>query len=217
MSNSAVRFLSRLGLLAVASFTTLSLAIPLASASPTSYLLSAAKYAVETASYDRPAHVVTATDISNAFANPALVDSDPMLEANLGELPGHPRMILFISNTTYKFTCVDFPNKINATPRILACPSNAVRMWQIAPDALIASRRAVAAAASHDLAVSGANVVAAAAAQNMTLEKKPTFKAGQGGKVEFAVKSTTGTSTVTLDICVLFPKTAYGIPAEVNC
>ena len=212
-----MRFLTRLALLGVATLTLMSLATPLAGATPASYALTAAKYAVETASHDRPAHVVTAADISNAFANPSLVNGSPMLEGNLGELPGQPRMIFLLSSTTYKFTCVYFPNKINATPSIVACPSRAVRIWQTAPEVLIASRQAVATAASHDLAVSGANVTRAAAAQKMPLAKKPTFKAGRGGTVEFAEKWTTGTTTLTLDICVLFPKTAYGIPVEVNC
>lgn len=159
----------------------MSLATPLAGATPASYALTAAKYAVETAYHDRRAHVVSAADISNAFANPSLVNGSPMLEVNLGELPGQPRMILLFSSTTDKFTCVYFPNKINATPSIVACSSRA------------------------------------AAAQKVPLAKKPTFTADQGGTVEFAAKWTAGTTTLTLDICVLFPKTAYGIPVEVNC
>jgi hypothetical protein len=83
---------------------------------------------------------------------------------------------------------------------------------------LSVSNRAIAAAAATGKAVSGANVVAAAKIYGVTLRHKPTFRAGQGGKVEFTTLVEMGLNTkFTVNNCVQLPKTAYGLPVEVPC
>jgi hypothetical protein len=66
--------------------------------------------------------------------------------------------------------------------------------------------------------VSGADVVAAAKVFHATLRHKPTFLAGQGGRVEFTTQIEMGLNTkFTVNNCVQLPKTAYGIPVSVPC
>jgi hypothetical protein len=187
-------------------------------AAPPSVVVTMARYAVATATHDHPSHVVTAADVTNAAATFNLDgETDTPTDglsvfANLGEIPGYPRMVGLISSTIFKDTCVTFPNTINATPVVLACPLKALEGFANLPLVLDASRDAVKTAALRGRAVAGTdvvNAVAAAAPVKLALEETPTFRAGQGGKVVFAFAQG--------DICVRFPKTAYGIPYQVAC
>jgi hypothetical protein len=79
------------------------------------------------------------------------------------------------------------------------------------------SRNVVAAAARQGRAVDGADVVRAASANQEHLAAKPTFRSGQGGRVKFVGKVTTNSGTSTAYVCILMPKTPYGIPVQVAC
>jgi hypothetical protein len=208
---------SPLLLLITAATTALGLASPLAGAASPPEVLTVANYAVATAIHDRPAHVVTADDVSNALATFYQLNNQLTLGYNLGNLLGVPRQISLYDSSRYAFTCVNFPNSIGGAPKIVPCSSKAEAAWQSLPFVLNASRRAVAAAASHAKAVAGADVVNAVGSGSTTsLAPKPNFLAGHGGKVRFMTKLTMGTTTRVF-ICVKFPKTAYGIPLQVAC
>jgi hypothetical protein len=60
--------------------------------------------------------------------------------------------------------------------------------------------------------------MAAARKYGITLLHPPTFRAGQGGVVDFATPVEMGLKTkFTVHNCVKLPKTAFGIPVEVAC
>jgi hypothetical protein len=187
-------------------------------AAPPPVVLKMARYAVATATHDHPSHVVTAADVSNA-ADTFNLDGETdnptdglSVLANLGELPGYPRTAALISSTTFEDICVNFPDTINGTPTVLSCPRKALEDFANVPLVLIVSRDAVKTAALRGRAVAGVDVVKAAAVLTpvkLALANRPTFKAGQGGNVVFAFAQG--------DICVHFPKTAYGIPYRVAC
>ncbi|MBW4079562.1 MAG: hypothetical protein HIU84_13875 [Acidobacteria bacterium] len=169
---------------------------------------------------------MTSDDVSNAVAtskvNLSLASSSSVsLVANLGDLPGYPREVMFVNSVTYMWTCVDFPDVADATPKVAPCSPQTVGAWNSEPNALNIARDAVAIAAKRGQAVSGSDVVKAAGAQRWRLATKPTFGSGLGGVVKFTNKSTSGFSgskvTVTVNVCVQFPKTAYGIPLLVKC
>jgi hypothetical protein len=190
-----------------------------AEAAPSLTVLAVARFAVSTAIHDQPSHVVNGADVSNAAStfyvnngrNQFPVQSGGLgLYANLGELPGFARVIYFISSTTFKSTCVNLPDSINGAPTIVPCPLKAYETWTNIPVALSISRYAIKAAALLGKAVSGTNVVTVASADKISLATKPTFRAGQGGKVKFVFRNSG-------DICVQFPKTAFGIPYQVTC
>lgn len=210
--------LNRFSLVAVGLITTLGLGVPLASASSANVALNIAKYAVATATHDRPQHVASAADVSNAVNTTSSITTNLNLLFNLGDVMGYTRIIDLYDQLTYKNTCVYFPMKIDGTPKIIQCPDRALGEWNNLPGVLGASRAAVSAAASHDRAVAGADVVAADTHVRFTMIPKPTFRAGEGGTVKFGTKVVMGKSTVfTVYICISFPKTAYGIPTQVAC
>jgi len=189
-----------------------------AHASSAPVVLKMARYAVATAVHDRPSRVVTGADVSNA-ADTFNLDGETdipadglFLVANLGELPGYPRVVLLISSTTFRDTCVDFPDVINGAPSVIACPRKGYEDFDNIPIVLAVSRDAIKRAAQRGKAVSGSDIVATARGANpvkLKLASTPTFKSGQGGKVIFAFPQG--------DICVRFPKTAYGIPYQIIC
>ncbi len=214
---STFRDSSRLLFLATTATTLLSLASPLAEAASPPAALVMARYAVATATHDQPAHVVIAADVSNAVATFTTLNDQLILEYNLGNLLGTPRVVGWINSSTYAWTCVSFPNSIAGSPQIVPGSGKAHAALLVLPNLLNLSRNAVAAAASHHKAVSGADVAAAAASVRTSLAPKPTFIAGQGGKVRFTTKVETGSNTFAVFICVQFPRTAYGIPVQVSC
>ena len=66
--------------------------------------------------------------------------------------------------------------------------------------------------------MSGADVVSADKATQLTLVNVPIFLAGAGGQVKFATRvDTAAKSKFTVYVCVRFPRTAYGIPVQVAC
>jgi hypothetical protein len=213
---------SRRRILAIASVVLVALCVTSATAhaspAPAPVVLKMARYAVATAVHDRPSRVVTGADVSNAADTFNLdgetdIPADGLsLVANLGELPGYPRVVLLISSTTFSDTCVNFPDAINAAPSVIACPRKAYEDFDNIPIVLAVSRDAIKRAAQRGQAVSGSDVVATARGANpikLKLAGTPTFQSGQGGKVTFAFPQG--------DICVRFPKTAYGIPYQIVC
>ena len=202
----------------------LHLGVSPASAAESSSVLTIAKYATATASHDRPAHAVTSDDVSNAVStpliNPTIGNASPItLVANIGDLAGSPRVAAFLDTTRYTTTFVDFPNSVGATPAVTHCPQKALDTWTLTSNALDIARNAVAAAAAHDRAVSGADVVRATYHSGLTLARVPTFASGRGGRVMFSAKVTSGTPAFTtkVTVCVALPTTAYGIPRAVLC
>jgi hypothetical protein len=196
----------------------LGVASPVGAATTSSAALRIAQYAVATATHDNPSHVVTAADVSNAAGIPTVNTTGLVLLINLGDVFGYSRLVLFYDTTTYADTCLSFPDTVSGTPKVFACPRQARALWDTHGGALAISNRAVAAAAATGHAVSGADVVAATKAYQGTLRHKPTFLAGQGGKVEFTTKVVFAPDTkFTVNNCVQLPKTAYGIPVLVPC
>lgn len=214
---SILRPCSRMLLPATVATMLFSLASPLANAAPSPEVLTLANYAVATATHDRPAHVVTAADVSNALATFNRLNSQLTLGYNLGNLLGTPFQIALFNSNNFTSTCVNFPDSIGGVPKIVPCSNKAVAAWQSLPLIFDVSRRAVAVAASHGRAVAGTDVVIVAGSGSTSLAPKPTFRAGQGGKVRFMTKLKTGTTTSQVFVCVQFPKTAYGIPSQVAC
>lgn len=225
-----VRAISRAGISLAASVVVGLVSVVLgassAIAAPPSIVIKVAEYAVATAAHERPAHAVTSEDITNAAAASiinasATGASKVSLVANIGDLPGYPRVAAFLSSATFALTCVDFPASVGAAPVITPCPSRALGEWYSEPTVLLIARNAVALAASRGQAVSVADVVAAAARSGWKLAVRPTFSSGQGGVAKFTTTSTSRSSgspkTVTVTVCVLLPATAYGIAHWVNC
>jgi hypothetical protein len=210
----------------LASVMLLSLGASTASAAPSSVVFNIAKYAEATAVHDRPAHPVTRDDVSNAAATPminppAMGSSKVSLTSNLGDLPGYPRVAVFVNPATYSVMCVNFPDFVGAAPTVATCSPRALGAWFSAPTVLLIARDAVAIAAQRGQAVSGADVVKVTSRQRWSHAGKPTFRSGQGGVVRFTNTSTSGpkgsTMTVNITVCVQFPTTAYGIPVLVKC
>ncbi len=196
----------------------LALASPVTAATPPSAALTIARYAVATASHDRPARVVTAADVTNAVGITSVNPHSLILVFNLNDVFGFARTILLVDEHTFANTCLDLPNAIGAAPKVIPCTANAVGQWQSRGSALQLSGRAIAAAAALGRAVSGADIVRANAAWHLTLVPTPTFAAGQGGTVRFASKvSFQGQPATTIDICVKLPRTAYGVSVQVAC
>jgi len=189
-----------------------------ASATPSSVVLKIAKYAAATAAASHPPGVVTAVDVSNALdALPNFADNI-QLGFNLGEVIGYARWALFVDHSTFTQICVDFPNFAGGVPRVMHCPRRALAEWQYWPGVLRVSEQAIVAAAANSRAVSASDVVAIQKPEYLTMTTKPSFEAGRGGTVKFAVVTNIGgASNFTEDICVQFPKTAYGIPIQVAC
>jgi hypothetical protein len=191
---------------------------PAVASSPSSVALRIAQYAVATASNDKPARVVTAADVSNAVGISSLNTKglDPII--NLDDVYGFSRLVLFFEQKPFADICLNFPNTVGGAPKIIPCPHKAQGLWEGQAGSLNVSNRAVADAAASGNAVSGADVVAAAKIYHLTLRNKPTFLAGQGGKVEFVTLVEMGLNTkFNVDNCVRLPKTAFGVPLPVPC
>jgi hypothetical protein len=196
----------------------LGLGSPVAAVTPPWVALSIAKYAVATATHDRPAHVVTAAEVSNAVGLTSVNTKNLSLLFNLGDVFGFSRVILLFDQKPFSDTCIDFPNTVGGAPRVIPCPHQAQGLWNSRPGVMNASGDAIAAAAARGEAVSGADVVKANAAWHLSLVPTPTFAAGQGGKVKFGtLVEMPPNLKFTVYICVQFPKTAYGIPVQVAC
>jgi hypothetical protein len=195
----------------------LGLASPAGAATPKSVALRIARYAVATASHDLPAHVVTASDVSNAEGIDTLNTAHLLVLINLNDVFGYPRLVLFFDQKPFSDICLNLPDRIDGAPAIIKCPHQAQGLWDSRAGALDVSNRAIAAAAAKGKAVSGADVVAAAKAYGLPLRHTPTFRAGQGGTVEFTAQAEIGNSKFTVNNCVRLPKTAYSIPVEVPC
>jgi hypothetical protein len=203
---------------AVAVFVLPAITGGVAGASPSSFPLKIATYALATATNDRPAHVVNAADVSNAFDtfNPSETNQFSLV-FNLGEVKAFPRLVDLISSVTYKSTCIDFPDKIGARPTIAPCPLKAIAILNVEANVLIVARNAIAAAASHGKAVSGADVVAADVGPTLRMDPVPTFAAGQGGVVKFVTKQRINQTQVSLSLCLNLPKTPFGLPHLTAC
>jgi hypothetical protein len=196
----------------------LGLGSPVGASTPSSVALSIAEYALATATHDRPAHVVTAADVSNAVGINTVNTTNLIPLINLGDVFGYSRLVLLVDQKNFADICINFPNTVGGAPSIISCPQQAQGLWNSHAAALGASNRAIAAAAAAGHAVSGAHVVTAAKAYRLTLVHMPTFLAGQGGKVEFTTLVEMGASTkFSVNNCVQLPKTAYGIPQQVAC
>ena len=215
---SWTRHLFRLANPAVAIVVLFGLSSPAGASTPSSVALDIADYALATALHDRPSHVVTAADVSNAVAINSVNTKGLSLLINLGDVFGYSRLVLLFDQNPFADICITFPDSLGGAPRMISCPHKAQGLWNSRAGALGASNMAIAAAATRGHAVSGANVVAAARAYHLTLLHKPTFLAGQGGRVRFTTLVEMGaTLKFTVDNCVQLPKTAFGIPVEVAC
>ena len=188
-----------------------------ASTSPASQALAIANYAEGTASHERPAHLVTAADVTNAIS--ALRSSATSIQAtfNVGDLPGYESLAGFIDQTTYTQVCIEFPPRILGTPHVIDCPPAAIVLWQTLFAAIGASQHAVVAASRQNRAVSGADVMSGAAAYHLKLAHRLTFKSGLGGTAEFVDIAYLKNKKYTVHLCVRLPKTAYGIPVATAC
>jgi hypothetical protein len=199
--------------------TLLGLTSPVGAAgTPSSAALSIAKYAVATATHDHPAHVVTAVDVSNAVGVTSVNSRSLYLLFNLDQVFGFSRVVLLFDEKPFSDICIDFPDTVGGVPRIIRCPHEAQGVWNSRPAVMSASGDAIAAATARGDAVSGSDVVKATGAFHLMLRPKPTFAAGQGGTVKFAtLVEMPPNLKFIVDICVLFPRTAYGIPVQVAC
>jgi hypothetical protein len=183
-----------------------------------SVALNIADYALATATHEKPAQVVSAADITNAVSLTSVNTKNLLLLMNVDEVIGYTRVALLFDQNPYSDTCVDFPDKVDAAPRIIPCPHEAQGLLNSRPGVMSASSEAVASAARRGEAVSGSDVAAAAAHYELTVVPKPTFAAGQGGTVKFGtLVEMPPNLKFTVHICVRFPKTAYGIPQQVAC
>jgi hypothetical protein len=193
--------------------------MPANASTSTSTLTRLARYAFDTAAQANPPGIVTAADVLNAFGtpalNPTLTTGALSLEANLGDLPGAPRDIMVVNPSTFRQTCVNFPAHAESPPIVMNCPAIALTLWAEEPYALMASRNAIAAAASKGRPVSGADVVRAAGA--IHLARPPTFTAGQGGTVTFIATLRTNSGVTSGQLCVAMPRHRYGMPRVVRC
>jgi hypothetical protein len=208
----------RLAAPALALAMLLGLGSPVAAATPSSVVLRYATYAVATATHDRPAHVVSAIDVSNAVSALSTISNNLALFINLGDVLGYRRLAVFIDQSTFTNICASFPDSLGGVARIIPCPLRAIAQRSIWPDVLQVSERAIVTAAAHGKAVSGADVVASNRPALLTLVRAPTFLAGEGGQAKFATTiETSAKLKFTVYVCVRFPKTAYGIPVQVAC
>jgi hypothetical protein len=183
-----------------------------------SVALNIADYALATATHEKPAQIVDAADVTNAVSLTSVNTKNLLLLMNLDEVFGYIRVVLLFDQSSFSDTCIDFPNKVDATPRILPCSHEAQGLLNSRPGVMSASSEAVASAARRGEAVSGSDVVAAAAHYELTTVPKPTFAAGKGGIVNFGtLVEMPPNLKFTVHICVRFPKTAYGIPEQVAC
>jgi hypothetical protein len=162
-----------------------------------------------------------AVDVLNAFDTPSLnpsLSSDPLsLLVNLGDLPGAPRDIMVVNPATFKQTCINFPVGIGAPAAVVTCPMLAYTLWVDEAYALNVSRNAIARAAAHGRAASGADEVKAAGDGYPRLKSRPTFSSGEGGTVTFVATLKTSSGAARGDICVSMPGQRYGIPRIVPC
>lgn len=212
------RYVRRVLTIGVALVAQVATASPVGASTPSSVALKIAQYALATATYDTPSHVVTAADVNNAAGINTVNTKNLYLLINLGDVFGYSRLTLFFEPKPFADICVDFPDTIGAAPRIIACPDQARGQWQSQAGALSVSDRAIASAAAQGRAVSGADVVAAAKIYHVMLRHLPTFAAGQGGTVKFTTLVEMGLNTkFNVNNCVRLPKTAYGIPVQVPC
>jgi hypothetical protein len=196
----------------------LAIANPVGATGAKSVALSIADYAVATATHDKPAHVVTAADVTNAVSLTSVNTKKLYLLMNIDEVYGYSRIALLFDEKPFTDTCIDFPNEVGGAPRIIPCPHEAQGLLNSRPGVMLASGDAVASAARRGEAVSGADVVTAAAHYELKLSPTPTFAAGSGGRVKFGtLVEMPPNLKFTVYICVKFPKTAYGIPAQVAC
>lgn len=215
-------FTSRTLLLAVVFMMLTSVTSSAVNAAKPSLVSAVAEYAYFTASHEKPARAVSATDLSNAVATKMNVTTSTVtLEANLGDIPSFPRLAMFINSATFKNTCVSFSNVVGKPPYLIACPQLAIALWLEAPSVMDVSRSAVAMAAAKGQTVSGADVAKSFTKSRFHFVTAPAFKAGQGGKVKFVsqLKMTSGSGSVTetVYVCVKFPTTLAGIPIQVHC
>jgi hypothetical protein len=202
----------------VALIVVLGVASPVGASTAKSVAVRIAQYAVATADHDNPAHAVTAADVTNAAGIDTLNTSNLFVLINLDDVSGYPRLVLFFDQKPFSDICLNLPDTIGGAPTIIKCPHQAQGLWDSRAGALLVSNRAIAAAALAGKAVSGADVVSAAKLFGLTLRRKPTFRAGQGGTVEFTTTAEMAPNTkVTVNNCVRLPKTPYGIPVEVPC
>jgi hypothetical protein len=208
---------SRLAVPTLALAMLLGLRSPVAAATPSSMALSFATYAVATASHERPAHIVTAADVTNAVSSLSTISTNLQLVFNLGDVPGYTHLVMFVDQSLFTELCVNFPDTIGGVPRLVKCPTQVLGVWEFWPEVLQISERAVVNASTHGKAVSGADVVAAAKSHHLTLVPTPVFLAGQGGKVKLTTLGAMTNQKFTVNICVRFPKTAFGIPVQVAC
>jgi len=215
-------FTSRTLLLAVVFTMLTSITSSAVNATKPSFVSAVAEYAFSTASHEKPARAVSATDLSNAVATKMNVTTSTVaLGANLEDIPSYPRLAMFINSATFKHTCVSFPNVVRKPPYLIACPQMAIALWMEAPSVMDVSRSAVAKAAAKSRSVSGTDVAKSFLKSRFHFVTAPAFKAGQGGKVTFVsqFKMTSGSNSVTeiVHVCVTFPTTLAGIPIQVHC
>ncbi len=180
-------------------------------------VLAIANYAFVTATHSKPSHAVTAADLLNAVETEPLANTNLSLPVNIGDILAYPRLALFVNSTTFAQTCVSFPTRVGQRPREIKCPLRAIALWQEQPSVLSGSREAVAFAEVKGLAVSGSDVSQFFAGSNVHIVGNPSFKAGQGGVVRFAIKLKINETVEFGNICVRFPSTEAGIPVQVEC
>src|ERR1035437_5188976 len=152
----------RLAAPALALAMLLGLGSPVAAATPSSVALRYATYAVATATHDRPAHIVSAIDVSNAVSALSTISNNLALSINLGDVFGYRRLAVFIDQQTFTNVCVSFSDSVGGVPRIIPCPLRAIAQRSIWPDALQVSERAIVAAGAHGKGGGGARAVSAA-------------------------------------------------------
>jgi hypothetical protein len=187
-------------------------------ASPSTFAFEVASYAVATAAHDQPAQVVNAADVANALATFSSLSQDHVnLVFNLGDVVRFPRLVGLFNSITFKNTCIDFPDTVAATPTVAPCPLIAIAMFSDQNGVLMVARRAIQTAASHGRAVSGADVAAADRGTRLRMEPPPNFAAGQGGMVKFDIKVRVNQTPLSYSICLILPKTEFGLSRFVSC
>jgi hypothetical protein len=180
-------------------------------------VLAVANYAFVTATHSKPSHAVTPADLLNAVETEPLANTDLSLPVNIGDIFAFPRLALFLNSTTFTQTCVNFPTRVGQPPYEIKCPMRAIALWQEQPLVLDASREAVAFAEKRGKAVSGSDVGRFFDGSNVHIVGNPSFKPGQSGVVRFVIKLKINKILVSGYICVRFPSTEAGIPAQVTC
>jgi hypothetical protein len=106
------RHLSRTVTPAVVVVVLLGLGSPVGAATPSSAALNIAEYALATATHDRPVHVVTAADVSNAAGINTVNTKSLYVLINLSNVFGYSRLVLFFDEKPFADICVDFPTKL---------------------------------------------------------------------------------------------------------